>query len=65
LIMQGFLFGTVPNHSSEIKILVNDSVSNFFQKVYSPIFTQMLCWQGVQNLNILLADGGKFNFITF
>jgi site-specific recombinase XerD len=55
----------MPNHSSEIKTLVSDSVSNFFQKVYSPDFTQMLYWQGVQNLNILFADGGRSNFITF
>ncbi len=53
------------NHSLEIKTLVSDSVSNFFQKGYSPTFTQMLCWQGVHNLNILFADGGRFNFITF
>jgi hypothetical protein len=42
LIMQGFLFGTMSNHSSKTKALVSDSVSKLSQKFYSPAFYQML-----------------------
>jgi hypothetical protein len=42
LIMQGFLFYTMLNHSSKIKALVSDSVSMLSQKNYSPVFYQML-----------------------
>lgn len=44
LIMQGFLFGTMPNHSSEIKILVSDSVRKQSPKIYSPAFAEILVY---------------------
>ncbi len=38
----GVFVGTMPNHSSEIKILVSDSVSKLSQKIYSPAFVERL-----------------------
>ena len=52
--LQGFLFGAMPNHSSKTKTLVSDSVSKLSQKIYSPVFYQIILMYWRHRLQDLL-----------